>query len=60
MVTANQVDGVLVISFDSDRILEDALVGLPVPVVMINLRAVHGAGYVVHDSFSVASWPPTT
>lgn len=54
MVTANQVDGVLVISFDSDRILEDALVGLPVPVVMINRRAVHGAGYVVHDSFSAA------
>ncbi len=54
MVTANQVDGVLVISFDSDRILEEALTGLPVPVVMINRRAVHGAGYVVHDSFRAA------
>lgn len=54
MVTANQVDGVLVISFDSDRELEDALTGLPVPVVMINRRAVNGAGYVVHDSFRAA------
>lgn len=54
MVTANQVDGVLVISFDSDRILEEALTGLPVPVVMINRRSVHGAGYVVHDSFRAA------
>ncbi|MGN6538980.1 MAG: LacI family DNA-binding transcriptional regulator [Mesorhizobium sp.] len=54
MVTANQVDGVLVISFDSDRTLEDALAGLPVPVVMINRRAVNGAGYVVHDSFRAA------
>jgi len=54
MVTANQVDGVLVISFDSDRELEDALLGLPVPVVMINRRAVNGAGYVVHDSFRAA------
>lgn len=54
MVTANQVDGVLIISFNSDRILEEALVGLPVPVVMINRRAVHGAGYVIHDSFRAA------
>lgn len=54
MVTANQVDGVLVISFDSDRTLEDALAGLPVPVVMINRRAINGAGYVVHDSFRAA------
>lgn len=54
MVTANQVDGVLVISFDSDRMLEDALAGLPVPVVMINRRAVNGTGYVVHDSFRAA------
>ena len=54
MVTANQVDGVLVISFDSDRMLEDALAGLPVPVVMINRRAVNETGYVVHDSFRAA------
>lgn len=54
MVTANQVDGVLVISFDSDRALEGALADLPVPVVMINRRAVKGAGYVVHDSFRAA------
>ena len=58
MVTANQVDGVLVISFDSDRTLEDALAGLPLPVMMINRRAVNGAGYVVHDSFRAAEMAP--
>lgn len=54
MVTANKVDGVLVISFDSDRILEGALADIPVPVIMINRRAVSGTGYVVHDSFRAA------
>lgn len=54
MVTANQVDGVLVISFDTDETVAEAVSGLPVPVVMINRRTVQGAGYVVHDSFHAA------
>ncbi|MBX3598307.1 MAG: LacI family DNA-binding transcriptional regulator [Rhizobiaceae bacterium] len=54
MAEANRVDGVLVISFDSDRVLESALGGLKIPVVMINRRAVKGAGYVVHDSRGAA------
>lgn len=54
MAVANRVDGLLMISFDSDSVLESALTGLSVPVVMINRRAVNGAGYVVHDSFRAA------
>lgn len=54
MVNVNQVDGILVISFDSDRILEETLKGIQVPVVMINRRAVNGEGYVVHNSFRAA------
>lgn len=54
MVNENQVDGVLVISFDSDRALDEALAGVQVPTVMINRRAMSGSGYVVHDSFGGA------
>jgi len=54
LTEANRVDGLLVISYDSDDKLLEGLASVRVPVVMLNRRGLKGIGYVAHDSHAAA------
>lgn len=54
LTEANRVDGLLVISYDSDDKLLDSLANVRVPIVMLNRRGIKGYGYVAHDSYAAA------